>query len=189
MCTALVAAGDVRHRGGDLVLVELQPGEDRVEVAQERVDRPQERREVVAEAACGGPGSRSSTWRSPGAKPSKKPFASGASLPKAISVGESCSAAGTSWRTSGSVLIAKDLSRSRVSRDSSSKVGKARNSASMSWSRCGGRLEDVVRGLDQVRELAFAAAEGAQGDGAVAEELAHRQLPGCRGCGRACRIR
>ena len=43
--------------------------------------------------------------------------------------------------------------------------------------------------LDQVRELALAAAEGAQGDGAVAEQLTHREPAGCRGCGRACRIR
>ncbi len=70
-----------------------------------------------------------------GIRPSKKPFASGASLPKATSVGESCSAAGTSWRISGSVLTAKVLSRLRVSFDSSRKVGKARKSASMSWSR------------------------------------------------------
>ena len=74
-------------------------------------------------------------------QPLKKPFASGESLAMATRVGESCLAAGTSWRISGSVLTENSRSRSRWS-GSSRKVGKALNSASMSLFAGRRRLED-----------------------------------------------
>ena len=108
-------------------------------------------------------------------RPSKKPFAWGAKLERAIRVGESSSAAGTSWRISGSVLSANSLSRSKVNRDSSRKVGKARKSASMSRSRAAVVRKTALELRIRLGELTLAAAQRPEGDGAVAEELPHRE--------------
>ena len=53
----------------------------------------------------------------------------------------------------------------------------------------GGGPEDFVGGADQVGELAVAAAEGVEGDGAVAEELFDGDPLRVQRCGRVRRIR
>ena len=126
---------DVAHQRGDLVFVEVETGEDRVEVAQEGIERAQQDGEVVAEELAQRPGSRSARGRSPVPALRRSPSPAARGWRRRSASARAASAAGTSWRNSGSVLSANSLSRSKVSLDSSWKVGKARNSASMSRSR------------------------------------------------------
>ena len=155
------------------MLVEVEAGEQRVEVAQERDRPPAAARGSRCAGTCAASRGRCGARLITGSRPSNRPFACGARREKAIRVGESCLAAGTSWRNSGSALSAKVLSRSKVSRCSSSKVGKARNSASMSRLRAAVVLKTAFELRIRLASWPFAAAQRAEGRRAVAEQLLH----------------
>ncbi len=108
-------------------------------------------------------------------RPSKNPFACGARLEKAIRVGESCSAAGTSWRNK---RVGIEGERFEPVEGQPLLVLEGREGAEQGFDVAvarGGSPPHCIGVADQLGQLAFASAQGAEGDGAVAEQLLDRE--------------
>ena len=170
--------GEVAEERGDLAFVEVEPGDQRVEVADERVDRAQQRREVVAEQLAQRREAGRRLLLDGGQRFEellrfRRQFAE-LDQGRRQFFGDRDQLLGERIGVGGEALQAIDR-QARL-------VEEGREGAEQRFDvlvAIRGRLEQFVRAADQVRQLPFAAAQRFERLRAVAEQFRDRQLPGC----------